>query len=573
MNLLAWRLGGLLMVTWLLVNYPLRGQVHQSTRYGLQKSILPFPAKSLTDSSELTAFDPLITGKTIVAIGEVTHGTRQTAELQSKLARQLCQSHRFTTIVLAEIYASATLALNRYVLLDEGTLAEALAPLSEAQPIAQSLVNLIQWVHRQNRLRPMSERIWMVGTEVDPPGQLAQLLQTEAWETLSATDDSLIACLRYLPNHLLKTAYSRQDQAALRATFNRCLGALGPVPTDSLALLKGWNHFLLTHHQLAWAIHAQDEEAPRDSAMFSSVQWLLEQRPGTRIVIINAHNAHIEKQACYQLGFSGVKRLGHYLHQTYGASYCALGTEIDGGQFLSGPARRGDTVASVRMPRSRKGMGRLLASILPDCYGLLDLRSPEITPLFEAHRPRLSYGTSNQGVGLLAPSRQIPRAFDGLVFLGRSHPARFINIAPPNRFGVYVTLAPVEVDSLLTKRQLRIACEQIDWLGQPNQASDLRLQVYQHDSRKRLLNFFAQELTSHTSRSLCVHLRPHAHYVSISVVGRNGKACRVGDIRVNGRPVNPSSLQLVGGASTSGVSFQRQRSGFTWRRESVHGQP
>lgn len=519
------RFSCLLLTVWLLSCPALRGQINPADLGVLRASLTPFPLQAFTDTTLLGLVTPLTAGKTIVAVGEVTHGTHQTADVQAKVARDLCRTQRFNTIVLAEVYASATLALNRYVLLDEGTLQGALAPLAGAQPIAPQLVELVRWVHQQNRHRPFSERIWLVGTEIDPPGHLARLLRSTPGIIIPADADSVLASLSYLPVHLLKKAYSSVAQASVQATFNQCLSKLPTTQPDSLGLLARWQQHLLSQHQLAWAIHRQDEESPRDSAMFASIQWLLAQRPRTKIVIINAHNAHIEKQPCYQLGFRGVKRLGHYLHENYGSAYCALGTEINGGHFLSRYYRRTDSLVSVTMPRSRKGLGHLLGSLLTAGYGLLDLRGQAMGDFFRAYQPRLSYGTSNQGGGYLAPSQRVPLAFDGLIFLGPSRPAHFIHINPPKLFGVYLTLPPARIDSMVSQKRLLVDCAQISWVGQPARQSDLHLQVYQHDRRKRLLHFVAQGLAGHVNCSLLVGLHPRTRYLSISLIGRNGQQC------------------------------------------------
>ncbi|PRY47218.1 erythromycin esterase-like protein [Spirosoma oryzae] len=575
MNRTYQRFGCLLLTAWLLSCPALRGQINPVDLGVLRASLTPFQPQALTDTTLLGLTTPLTVGKTIVAVGEVTHGTHQTADVQAKLARDLCRTQRFNTIVLAEVYASATLALNRYVLLDEGTLQGALTPLADAQPIAPQLIELIRWVHQQNRHRPFAERIWLVGTEIDSPGQLAQLLRLTPG--IPADADSALATLSYLPVHLLKKAYSSAAQASAQAMFNQCLRRLPTTQPDSLGLLARWQQHLLSQHQLAWAIHRHDEEAPRDSAMFASIQWLLAQRPHTKIVIINAHNAHIEKQPCYQLGFRGVKRLGHYLHQAYGSAYCALGTEIDGGRFLSRYDRRGDSLVSVAMPGSRKGMGRLLSSLLPASYGLLDLRGQAMGDFFRAYQPRLSYGTSSQGVGYLAPSQHIPLAFDGLIFLGPSHPAHFIHITPPELFGVYLTLPPARIDSLVRRQRLLIDCGQISWVGQPARQSDLHLQVYQHDGRKRLLSFAAQGLAGHVNRSLLVGLHPRTRYLSISVVSRNGQQCQIGQIRLNGQPVDSQLFQLIPAPPFSvaplAMDYQPQGSGFALHYEPATTQP
>ncbi|GAB3219477.1 hypothetical protein [Spirosoma arcticum] len=58
----------------------------------------------------------LVRNRSVIAIGEVTHGTQEVQRLQIRMAKTLVQKHGFKAVSLGEAYISNTWLLNDYVL-------------------------------------------------------------------------------------------------------------------------------------------------------------------------------------------------------------------------------------------------------------------------------------------------------------------------------------------------------------------------------------------------------------------------------------------------------------------------
>lgn len=66
------------------------------------------------------ALAQLIDSKSIVAVGEVTHGTGEVEQLQLAVAKALVRDHGFKAVALGELYISSAWPLNEYVLSGRG---------------------------------------------------------------------------------------------------------------------------------------------------------------------------------------------------------------------------------------------------------------------------------------------------------------------------------------------------------------------------------------------------------------------------------------------------------------------
>jgi len=80
----------------------------------------------------------------------------------------------------------------------------------------------------------------------------------------------------------------------------------------------------------------------RDAIMFDNFQWLVTKVYPNKKVIIWAHNAHIEQRPMFENSF---KWMGHFLNETYGEDYYALGLFSQSGTAFQ---QWGDTVLLIR---------------------------------------------------------------------------------------------------------------------------------------------------------------------------------------------------------------------------------
>ncbi len=470
---------------------------------------MPFNYEQLTDTAEFRIVRKLIAGKSIVAVGEVTHGTRQVDQLQAKIARDLCGNHGFRVIVLGEIYTATTIALNRYVLFNEGTLADALEPIATNQGVVTAeLIELTKWVNKENQRRSLANRIWLVGTEVAPP----KLLEDVAM-------------------HLKKPSKANDNQIT--------------ADTNSLsrALIDQWVQQLAEQHSFAIDIFQNNKEALREVGIFQNIQWLKKNLQNPKVIIIDAHNGHVEKQPCYYSdmpSFIAIKRVGHFLYETYPDQYVVIGTELQRGYF-----DRGEGGPVNRVPEHKRKLGTILGKLTNSPYGLLELRKCKENNLLPGNNYRMSFGTSNQTVGSVAKCNKIADAFDGLIFIRESVPDTLIySLFPAQAFSVYFNLNKRTVRAIVAAQQLKVKLLNTHFELTPDKESKYYIRVYMHDIAKKMLRKVDTPLTT-DSTALCLNVPASTVYISMHIVGNFSQGCRVGEAVVNNHTMKSAEWLLI----------------------------
>ncbi|QKZ13865.1 erythromycin esterase family protein [Spirosoma sp. KUDC1026] len=366
-----------------------------------QQALTPFQYHQLTDTTQFEPISELVRGKSIVAVGEVTHGTKQVNQLQVKVAMDLCRHDDFRTVVLGETYTASTLALNRYVLFDEGTLGEALQDLADHQGVVVEETRVLaRWIHDENRTRPFDRRIWLVGTEVAPPGLLADVLLRQGSAHWSTPLTDKLSTIARTPAHLIAQNFGPAPDQFIRQTFAQALSLLQSGTNQAESLEQHWQRQLLSQYQYATDIFVHDQQAPRDLGIFENIKWLREHLADRKLVIIDAHNGHVERHQCYHRDdfvYRRIKRFGHFLHEAYPDDYFVIGTEVQRGYFDRGPSKEVN-----RMPEHKKKIGTILGRITNSQYGLLPMDKCRSLGLFQHNNYRLSFGTSDQVKGQVA---------------------------------------------------------------------------------------------------------------------------------------------------------------------------
>jgi len=508
-----------------------------------QPIFTPFRGQQLADSAEFKMITSFVGKKTIVAVGEVTHGTRQADQVQTKVAVDLCRNHGFNVVVLGEVYTASTLALNRYVLFDEGTLEEVLQPIADHQRVVTSeTVALARWVHHENRTRPQNQRIWLVGAEVAPPTLLANVLlqQNQPRETMQPA--AALYNLANTPMHLVKFNFGSDPALHITRTVEQAIQATPTEAAPFTPLEQQWERQVGSQYLHAVDIFLRDREALREVGIFENIGWLRTHLPNAKIVIIDAHNAHVERERCYDSDMApklAIKRFGHLIHDAYPNDYVVIGTEVQRGLF-----GRGKDGQTNQIPEHKRKIGTIVGKQTDSDYGFIDLRQCRAQGLFWGDDFRLTYGTSNQLVGSAVRCASVSTAFDALVFIRESQPSVLLDsLANGQRFAVYLNLGQPFTDSLIAARQVRVSVSGVRFSPDPGKRPDLKLQIYVHDKKQKFLKLVSSSL--YISDSATTMLPPSAKFLSISIVGHNINQSQLSNIAINGRDIAPSEFLLI----------------------------
>ena len=505
----------------------------------LQRTIAPFNTPD--DAPSLSALMNLVSNKSIVAIGEVTHGTEQIEKLQLQIAQALVRDQAFSAVALGEIYLSSTWALNEYVLFGTGSAQQALSMAFQRQygGVSAEMLRFVELLRGVNASRPLDQRVWLIGTEVGPPSQLARIAWMYCQTQRVELPDSLQKTLAELLT--LPIEYEARPDVDRLLTAARAINAL-LFRSDTAASFtpkQHWQRQCIRQLPEALETFCRPTQAHRDRGIYENIRWLKQRRPDTKIVVIAIHNGHIEKRPCYD--WEGLTSAGYWLDSTYRKQFVAIGTEVGRGTYASGNEKE---TRVVRVSENRQKLGALISSVMSSPYGLIRLNeSPDVAQFFKTHN-RLTYGTSYQRVGMTWPCAALPDAFDALLYSRESTPTQRSVVADDSSaapaFSLYVNMA----DSL--KRQLQRAGQfrvsvQADFSAITEADCFVRLTVYFHNKKKKQLQHHVIPLSSGLLVDQLFRVPPQTHFISVSLSADQAATLALKQFELDNRPL-PSSV-------------------------------
>lgn len=282
---------------------------------------------------DLAPFLELAATRSVIGLGEATHGTREAFQLKHRLIRALAEQGGLTTIAF-ECGLAAGRLIDDYVRLGHGTAREALAQQGYWCWENHEVLALIEWLKEHNAPLPLSERVAFMGVDVQKvePG-LPELLAALEHDTYGQEPDpsdrtpaqhessDAIQVLRQLSAGQLARG-APEAAPAVRAL----LEAAPYLATPELrALCRNAARYVDTYLNPERA----NGLAVRDEYLAATALETLAERPG--LIAVWAHNEHVAVNP----DFFGTRAMGHHLREALGAGYLALGMLFSEGSFLA----------------------------------------------------------------------------------------------------------------------------------------------------------------------------------------------------------------------------------------------
>jgi len=356
----------------------------------------------------------------IVGLGEQTHGTGEFQRMKHRLVEFLASEMGFT-ILAFENGMAETYHVNQYLLNGVGDPKQVVEDMHTWDWYTQEVVDMVTWMRQFNQSGKGRVEFW--GVDMQNPRSAAANVR----RFLGATDPEL-AGKAY---KTLQAAFQPgASQATKEAAIQEAAELLDSMRARRPALAKGRKL-----SDVDWAIQnarvvvqglsdrwGKDRGKVRDRAMAENVAWLMEQRPGAKIILW-AHNNHVKKKPGLQ---------GGYLADRYGSAYRSLGFAFHEGWFNAvsgGPASGavagslGPRDAAESYPGSfeyvlhRSGIPRFV----------LDLRAPAAESNAWLRKP-LDWRGNIGAIALdgFEPNSRLTSEFDALVFFDRTTPTHLL---------------------------------------------------------------------------------------------------------------------------------------------------
>lgn len=307
---------------------------------------VPFTSSGDLSPATREAIESSLGGADIVGLGEASHGTRETAQLNHRLVRALVASCGVRTVAIETDFA-ATLALDRFVRGEVDSLVDAIDALGLWVWKIDTLADTLVWLRSFNEARPDADRVRVVGVSLDTPATTADALRANLAQAGVSYPDAVEADLEAVATQDVSTMEAPQRQEYLTTAMNIAetvrteLDVATPAPTSRihrertawlcrhLELVARWNERRFASEGRFDA----DAFAYRDACMAEATAWWADRDPGQGVVLW-AHNAHV-KRGTFDMphDWAAGHTMGEHLANRFGAAYRPIATTFGRGRF------------------------------------------------------------------------------------------------------------------------------------------------------------------------------------------------------------------------------------------------
>ncbi len=303
----------------------------------------------------LQSFLERAVSRSVIGLGESTHGTREAFQLKHRLIRALAEQRGLRTVAFECGFAAGRL-VDGYVRWGLGSAREALGQQGYWCWENLEVLELIEWLRKHNSELPSDERIAFVGIDVQKvESGLSELLAAfdrgvygpEQDPAADGPGAQILLDAAGVIRSLMAGKLEAGDPEAAPAV--RTLFEAAPrLPEPGLtALCRNVARYIDTYLNT----EREDGLAVRDEYLAATVLEVLAESPG--LMVIWAHNEHVAVNP----DFFGTRAMGHHLREALGETYLAVGMLFGAGAFLarSWGERSSNRVDEFRVGRAGEG--------------------------------------------------------------------------------------------------------------------------------------------------------------------------------------------------------------------------
>ena len=318
------------------------------------------------DLSDLGALKPCFENKSIVALGESTHGAREFFQTKHRLIRYLVTELDVRVLGL-EMGFTRTLPLNAYLIHGEGNPEEILDGFGWLAR-TESFLELVEWLREFNENNSRSEQVAIYGIDIGSGKKSIDAVEAYLQEVDPDFSSEQSEQFELLRSYREWNSGHRDQLSEEASSFESILRNRFEDHEEEYVATTSWEDWAYANHHLDLYCQAREytmlnageqwieAREHRDRSMADNVGWALAYEEVDRIALW-AHDGHIRKGCVTSSTPDPAKTMGWYLNQRYEDKYYAIGFEFGEGSFQASPnPKRDDTEGlqewSIDNPRS-----------------------------------------------------------------------------------------------------------------------------------------------------------------------------------------------------------------------------
>jgi erythromycin esterase len=383
------------------------------------------PGASFRDMAPLKAW---LKDAQVVAMGEATHGTREFQQYKYRMLQFLVEELGFTVFGI-EANWPESLSVNDYVLGGDG---DPVAGLGFRAWQTQDVLEMVQWMRQYNQNPAHTRKLKFYGFDMQGPG----MAESNVLEYLRRADPDYretaaqtFAVLGWSGENKAyenaSTEFKRHTAESLAAILRRFdehkQEYVGRTSQHEWTMARQ-NMVIVKQAEVKIGNQNELGKTFRDQAMAENVKWILDQEPHGTKMMLWAHNAHVAAEGLQH------PPMGAHLRRIFGDRAVLCGFVFNEGGFQAGDTATNVLTNFTVGPAPRGSLDATLAAIGAPLFAI-DLRHlPEgkVAGWFDAaHRSRqIGAGYSEETPGVWLQPVRAARAFDLLIFIGKTTPSR-----------------------------------------------------------------------------------------------------------------------------------------------------
>jgi len=283
---------------------------------------------------DLAFLESLLKDKSVIALGESTHGTKEFFQMKHRLVRYMVEELDYTIFAI-EANFSECLAINDYVMYGKGDPELALRGIYFWTWNTEEVLDMIQWMRQYNEYNVDTDKVRFLGFDMQYAIGAAKAVQSTLkelaidYQEYQTILDSLELSKGYISN------MDSAGQLLILATLQKLQQEAESNEKLFIGNKSGKDYQLFLQHINILVQSVKYNNAAdgyRDSCMAANIKWITEYEKADRIVLW-AHNAHISKsRMSEQMSYN---MMGYWLRKIYGHKYYAIGFDFNTGNFRS----------------------------------------------------------------------------------------------------------------------------------------------------------------------------------------------------------------------------------------------
>ncbi|KAA1242892.1 erythromycin esterase family protein [Aquimarina sp. RZ0] len=417
-----------------------KAQQDSVIRWIKKKSIPLNSVRAETGFSDLSYLKPILQNAHIVGMGETSHGTKEIFRMKHRMLEFLVKEMGFTLFGIEASHIGCR-PINDYVLYGKGNSREALSAQGFWVWNVESVIDMIEWMHRYNKTVPEAKKVKFIGIDTQTNGlDLAYqkindfIDKTAPHPLLEVQVDSLFQDI--------KTITDRSDLSTQRQQLYKLLSYLyiNEMHLTATSSMQEYRSVLADLRKIIQGIEVGDRKFRkkvdyniRDRYMAQTILEVLQKEGPDAKMMLWAHNAHINKALDFYVNGSQ-EPLGSVLERYLGdTAYYAIGFSNYQGSFQARnrllKEKKYANVESFNIPPAEKGtLDWYFAQSKKEIFFLnfKENKIPNaIRSFLDQERRMYSAGASWSYEYTVQPRRWVTpgKSFDGMIFIKKTSSA------------------------------------------------------------------------------------------------------------------------------------------------------